>query len=211
MLALPHPRPHERHAHARHDRAHIGEVEVDEPRHENQVRDALHRLEQHRIRHLEGVEQRRAPIHHGEQALVRDRDQRVHDLPQLGHARLGLLGALAPLEHEGLGDDGDGEDAEALGHLGHDRSGAGAGPAPESGRDEDHVGPLEDLLEPVPVLQGRVPADLGVGSRPEPPREPCAQLELDGGRRSPQSLEVGVGHDELDAGELGVDHPVDRV
>ena len=48
---------HERHAHARHDRAHVGEVEVDQPGDEDQVRDALHGLQQHGIGDLERLEQ----------------------------------------------------------------------------------------------------------------------------------------------------------
>ena len=51
-----------------------------EARHEDQVGDALHGLLQHGVGDLERFEQRRAAIHHGEQPLVGNRDQRVHDV-----------------------------------------------------------------------------------------------------------------------------------
>ena len=74
------------------------------------------------------------------------RDQRVDHLAQLREAGLGLLRALPSLEDERLGDDGDREDAELLGHLRDDGRGAGAGAAAEAGGDEDHVGALEHFL-----------------------------------------------------------------
>ena len=40
-------RAHDRDPHARHDRLHVGEVEVDQARHEDQVGDALDGLPQH--------------------------------------------------------------------------------------------------------------------------------------------------------------------
>ena len=47
VLAFGDAGAHHRQAHARHDRLHVGEVEVDQPGHEDQVRDALNRLPQH--------------------------------------------------------------------------------------------------------------------------------------------------------------------
>ena len=50
---------HDRQAHARHDRLHVGEVEVDQPRHEDEVRDALDRLAQHVVGRGERLVERR--------------------------------------------------------------------------------------------------------------------------------------------------------
>src|SRR2546427_13307741 len=61
-----------------------------------------------------------------EEALVRDRDQRVDDAAERVETGLGLLHAPTPLEVEGLGDDADGENAEVLGERGDDGGGAGA-------------------------------------------------------------------------------------
>ena len=44
---------HHRHAHFGHDRAHVGEVDIDQARTGDQVGDALHRAEQHVIGRLE--------------------------------------------------------------------------------------------------------------------------------------------------------------
>ena len=87
----------------------------------------------------------------------------------------------------------------------------GAGAAAETGGDEDHVGAVEHLLDALPVLERGVLADLGVGAGAEAGGEARAELELDRRRGGAQRLEIGVGDDELHAGELGADHPVDRV
>ncbi len=45
-----------------HDRAHIGEVEVDQPRHRDQVADALHALPEHVVGDLERVDHGRRAV-----------------------------------------------------------------------------------------------------------------------------------------------------
>ena len=206
-----HAGAHHGHAHARHDRADIGEVEVDEAGHEDEVGDALHRLLEHGVGHAERLEQRRAAIHDGQQALVRDRDQRVDDAAKRIDARFGLEHALAALERERLGDDGDGEDAEVARERGHDGRGAGARAAPEAGRDEDHVGALEQPRDGLGILERGVASDVGVRAGAEALRQLAAELHLDGRRRVAQRLHVRVRHDELDAGELRRHHAAHRV
>ena len=88
---------------------------------------------------------------------------------------------------------------------------AGAGATALAGGDEDHVGPLEDLLDLLAVLLGRLPADLGVAARAQTPGQLAADVELDVGVAHQQRLGVGVDGDELDALQAGVDHAVDRV
>ncbi len=65
-----------------HDRAHVGEVEVDQAGDRDQVGDPLHALAQHVVGLAERVEHRGAPLDDRQQLLVRDHDQRVDDLAQ---------------------------------------------------------------------------------------------------------------------------------
>ena len=95
--------------------------------------------------------------------------------------------------------------------LRHDRRAAGAGAAALARGDEDHVGPLEDLLDLLAVVLGGLAADLGVGARAEAAGEFAADVELDVGVAHQQRLRVGVDRDELDALEPDLDHPVDGV
>ncbi len=78
---------------------------------------------------------------------------------------LGLHRAAPALEAERPGDHADGQGAERLGDLGHDRGAAGSGAAALAGGDEHHVGALEDLLDLLAVLLGGGPAHLGVAAR----------------------------------------------
>src|SRR5690606_26592025 len=88
---------------------------------------------------------------------------------------------------------------------------AGAGAAPFTSGDEDHVGPLEDLLDLLPVVLRRLPADVGVGPGAQPPGELAAHVQFDVGIAHEQRLSVGVDGDELDALESLFDHPVHGV
>ena len=87
----------------------------------------------------------------------------------------------------------------------------GAGAATLTRGDEDHVGPLEDLLDLLGVVLGGLLADLGVGARTEAAGELAADVELDVGVAHQQRLRVGVDGDELDALEPDLDHPVDGI
>ena len=121
------------------------------------------------------------------------------------------VAATLALEGERSGDDTDGERAELAGDARHDRSAPGAGAAALAGGDEDHVGPLEDLLDLLRVVLGGLAADLGVGAGAEAAGELAADVELDVGVAHEQRLGVGVDGDELDALEPDLDHPVDGV
>ena len=77
-----------------HDRADVGEVEVDQARDRDQVGDALDALAQDVVGLAEGVEDARAPLDDREQLLVRDHDQRVDLLAQALDAVRGLALAL---------------------------------------------------------------------------------------------------------------------
>ena len=91
------------------------------------------------------------------------------------------------------------------------RRGAGAGAAADAGGDEDHVGALQQALDLVLLLEGRLVAELRVGARAEATRDAAAEVDGDVGGRLLQRLKVGVDGHELDAGDLRLDHAVDRV
>ena len=84
---------HQRRAGLVHDRAHVGEVEVDQAGHGDQVGDALHALAQHVVGLAEGVEDAGAALDDGQQLLVGDHDQGVDLLAQALDALVGLRGA----------------------------------------------------------------------------------------------------------------------
>jgi hypothetical protein len=89
-----------------------------------------------------------------------------------------------PSKVNGRGDDADGQRAELAGDRGDDGRATGAGAAALARGHEDHVGPLEDLLDLLAVVLGGLAADLGVGPGAEAAGELAADVELD----------VGVGH-----------------
>ena len=88
---------------------------------------------------------------------------------------------------------------------------AGAGAAALAGGDEDHVGALQGLLDLRAVLLGGQPADLGIAAGAQTPGQLAADVELEIGIAHEQRLGVGVGGDELDAPQPGLDHAVDGV
>ena len=156
--------PHERHPLLAHDGPDVGEVDVDEPVHRDDVRDALHGVEEHLVRALEGVGERHVLAGDREQPLVRDHDERVHRVLQVGEPLLGVLAPLVPLEEERARHDADGEGAGRLGDVGDHRGAARAGAAAHPGGDEDHVGAFQRRGDLLPVLQRRLPPDLRVGA-----------------------------------------------
>ena len=134
-----------------------------------------------------------------------------HSLRSAVDALLGLPGPAAALEGERPGDDADGQRAELAGDRGDDGRAAGAGAAALARGDEDHVGPLEDLLDLLAVVLGGLAADLGVRPGAQAAGQLAADVELDVGVGHQQGLRVGVHRDELDALEADLDHAVDGV
>src|SRR5918999_721232 len=195
-----------------HDCADVGEVEVDQTRGGDQVRDALYALPEHGVGLAEGVEDAGAPLDDGQQLFVGDHDHRVDLRAEAVDALHCLAHALGALEVERLGHDADCEGADLLlRHLGDHRRGTGAGAAALTGGHEDHVRAFERLLDLVAALIRRAIADLGVGSGAEALGELVADLELDVGVAHLERLGVGVDGDELDPLEARVHHAVDGV
>ena len=194
-----------------HDRLHVGEVEVDDARLDDQVGDAADALPQHVVGHAEGLFDRGLGIDHVEQALIGDGDQRVDRLAQPGDALLGRAAATGALEVEGLGDDADGERAGRASMLGDDGRRSGAGATAHAGGDEDHVGAAHHLAQGIGALLGRALADLGTSARAQPFGQLVADADVDRSLAAHQRLGVGVDRDELDAVDTGIDHPVDGI
>lgn len=115
------------------------------------------------------------------------------------------------LEGERAGDHADREGAERARDVGDDGCAAGAGAAALSGGDEDHVGPLEDLLDLLTVVFCRLTTDGRVGPGTEAAGEFTADVELDVGVAHQQGLRISVDRDELDALETDLDHSVDGI
>ena len=211
ILSAPDTRAHHRHAHARHDRANVGEIQVDEPGDQDEIRDALHRLLQHRVGHAERIAERRAALDGREEPLVRNRDQRVDDVAERLEPGLGLHHAPPAFEVKRLRDDRDRQDPELLRKGGDDGRRAGAGAAAEAGRDEDHVGAGEQLLDLVRILLRGVTPDVRVRAGAESLGERHAELEPHGHRGIAQRLEIRVGDDELDPGGRRLHHAIEGV
>ena len=153
---------HQRRAGVRHDRAHVGEVEVDQAGHRDQVADALHALPEHVVGDLERVDHRRRAVEHLEQPVVRDHDHRVARGAQRLDAGVGRLAALRALEPERRRHDADGERAELAGDPRHDGRCTGAGASALAGGDEHHVGAAQRRREP-----GRTPPRRPDGRSPD--------------------------------------------
>ncbi len=194
-----------------HDRAHVGEVEVDEARHGDEVGDALHALAQHVVGDLEGVDDRGAALDHLQQPVVGDDDQRVDLGAQLANAVLGLTRPAFALEHERPRHHSDRQRTELLRELGDHRGGAGAGAAALAGGHEDHVRTLHRIAQLVLALDGGLVADVGIGARAQTPRDLAADVDLHVGVAHLQRLRVGVDRDELHTAKAGVDHAVDGI
>ena len=207
----PIPMPEQRVARAGHDRAHVGEVEVDQSRQRDQVRDALDALAQDVVGDAERLDHRGVALEHGEQTVVGDDDQRVDLVGERGDSGLGLRATPRALELERAGDDPDRQRAELTGDLGDDRSGAGAGPAARARRDEDHVRASQQRLDAVVLLARRLAAEIRVRARAETAGHRVADVQGLMGRGLLQRLQVGVDRDEVDALDLGLDHAVDGV
>jgi hypothetical protein len=100
VLARRAPMPHQRRAGVAHDRAHVGEVEVDEARLGDQVGDALHALAKDVVRHPERLDDdvwRSTTCSSRSFSITISVSTRSRKLVD---AALGLLGALAALEPE---------------------------------------------------------------------------------------------------------------
>src|SRR6266511_2541545 len=211
MIAAAVPDAHEGRAGVGHDRLHIGEVEVDEAGHGDEIADALHTLTQHVVDDEERDDHARALLDDLQQAIVRDGDERVDLVDEIVDALLRQQLPLRSLERERLRHDRHRERADVLRDLGDDRSRAGPRPAAHAGGHEDHVGFLQRLVQLLAVVLGGLATNCGIGARTEALRDLVADADLVRCVGEEERLGVGVHRDELDAHELRSDHAIDGV
>ena len=202
---------HESAAGTLHDGLDVVEVDVDETGGGDELGDALDTLKKNLVGLLEGVNDGDVLVGDLQEAVIGDDDEGVDFLAQRLDTVLGLGRAAAPLEGEGTGDHTDGQRANALGQAGDDGGRSGAGAAPFTRGDEDHVRAVEGLADLRLVVLCGLAADRRVGSRPQTSGQVPPDVELDVSVGHEQRLGVGVHGDELHATQIGLDHAVDGV
>ena len=211
VLALGDTGAHERHAHAGHDRLDVGEVDVDLTRYDDQITDALDRLTQDVVGDQKGFGQRRAAVDEAEQPLIGNGDQGIDRVAQLLDAAIGEVHPPPALKAERFGDHRHRQRADLGRQRREDRRRATAGAAAEASGQEHHVGAVQDLEDTLGIFERRLATDVGVAAGPQSTGQVVPELQLDRRFGTPQSLDIGVGADELDAAQLGLDHAVHRV
>ena len=211
VLTLAFALAHHGRAHAGHHGPHVSEVEIDQARHDHQVRDAAHAGIENLVGHREGVGEGRLVVGDAEQVLVRDDQQGVDFGAQVDNALLGNHHAALALEVERLGNHADGEDLLLLRDTRDDRGSARPRAAAHAGGDEAHMRPVQDLLDLVSGFLGRFRADIRIGACAEARRLADTELDLDRRLRPRQGLRIGVRDHEFDTLEARVDHVVDGV
>ena len=194
-----------------HDGPDVGEIEIDQPWHRDELGDGADTVVQHLVRQAEGVEEGNVVLTEGGDPVVGDDDQGVDVFFETTEAFQSVFVALGAFKTERQGDDRHGQRAGFPGHFGDDGRGARAGAAAQTGGQEDHVGAFQDFGDAFPVFEGGFLADLGFCARAEAPGDPGPNLEAGAGGRAFEGLRVGIERDELDILESSLDHPADGV
>ena len=202
---------HHRLAHLAHDRTDVGKVEVDQARHDHEIGDRANALLQHLVGQLERFLEGRFRLGDEEQVLVRNDDQGIDVLLQLLDPGLGRAHAPRAFEQERLGDHADGEHALFPRGLGDDRGSAGAGAAAHARGDEAHVHAIQRALDLGNGLFRSGAANLGTRPGAETLGDVGPELDAVFGDGVVERLGIGVGNDEIDALDLGMDHVGDGI
>ena len=198
-------------AHLGDHRLDVGEVQVDQAGHHDQVGDAAHARMQHFVGHGEGLSESGAVVGDAEQVLVGDHDQGVHELLQLGDAAFGHPHTAVAFQREGLGDHAHGQDAGLAHRAGDDGGRPGAGAAAHAGGDEDHVRAGQLFHDLGHGFLGAGAADFRLGARAQAFGGGGAELDAALAPGLGQGLGIGVGDDEVDAFQPRLDHVVDGI
>ena len=194
-----------------HDRADIGEVDVDLRLLSDQLAYALDTLAKYIVRLVKGVEEGYLFIGKQLKTLVGDNDKRIRYLCKALNTALCLSHSLLSFEIERLGYDTDGKDAELLCYLCDYRSCAGAGSAAHSGGDKHHVCALKRSGNLLYGFVCRLLAQLGIGSCALPFCNTLADSDAFIRKRLVEHHKIGVYGDILDSLDSGFHHAVDGV
>src|SRR6185369_17340990 len=127
-----------------------------------------------------------------QQALVRNRDDRVDAFAQLSQALIGLLHSPSTLKVEWFGNNGDRQRIQLGCQGSDDRRSAGSRPATESCRDEHHVSTFKDFNDLVSILKRRFTTHTRICASTESLRQSTAELNLNWSAGSFERLQVGV-------------------
>ena len=131
----------------RHDGLDIREVEVDQCRQVDQVRDTGDCLLQNLIRLLESFRHGRSAVYHFKKFVIRNDDQCIHILLQFGDAGERVVHAHPALKAEWLGDNAYRKDTQFSGDSRDDRSCTGSGAAAHTAGDKYHISTLDRILD----------------------------------------------------------------
>ena len=189
-----------------HDSAHVGEVHVDEAGNGDKVGNTPNSPVQHVVGAFQHIAEFRFLGRNGKQSVVRDGDQAVHVLAELGDALLRGAGAFRALKQERFGHDAHRQGSQFAGGLCHDGGRAGPGAAAHARGHEDHVGIADGVLDRTDTFLRRIAAHVGIGPGSKPFGQLLADLELDFSLGAKQSLRIRIGADEGDTLQARHDH-----
>jgi len=211
VLAPPNPSPHQGQAHFRHDGLDVGEIDVDVARMNDEIGNTLHRVQEYVIDPPKTLKKGRASVGQAEQPVVGDGNEGIdHPLEGL-EAFFGVAQPDLAFNQERLGDDRYGECSQFLADLGRDGGTTGPRTAPQACGNEHHIAAVNRFPDLLQVFLGRLGAGFRVATRPQTLGEIHSQLNLHWRQTSFQSLEIGIGRDELDAVEPRADHVIDGI
>src|SRR5205807_7935451 len=130
---------------------------------------------------------------------------------QLIETLLGLLHSAPAFELKWFRNYRDRKSPQFSGQRCDDWSAARARASAQTRSNENHVRTFEDFNDLVSIFECRLPAHFGIGAGAEAFGQSAAELNLNRRTRTLQRLQIGIGNDELDAFDAGVDHAIHRV
>src|SRR5579871_826774 len=196
---------------AAHDRLHVGKVPIDNARHGDNVRNALHRLTQNIIRDPERIKKARPAFNRFHQSFVWNHDNGVHRADQILQRLFGLHHAPLAFKGERLRNYSDRQCAKFARKRSYYGRGARTCASAEAGRDENHVRAFERLDNFVGIFERGFAANLRICSRAETFCQLRAELQLHRCLAQLQRLQIGVRRDKFDALDFGANHAVDGI
>ena len=194
-----------------HNRLHIREIQIDDGRHINQIRNALYRLLKHFIRLLKSLRHGCTPVHNLKKLVVWNHDQGIYIVlnflnpgQSIGHARLRL-------KAEGFRHHTDSQNAHILRKLGHHRSRTRSGAAAHAAGDKHHVRSLQCLRNLFGALLRSLLTDLRLRTRAKPLGQLFSDLQQSGCPAELQRLLIRIDTNKLYTVYLFIYHSINSV